>query len=90
MTDKPRDQGKKANKMLSFTNENRDLTDVMEVVKAADMHSYSNSDGGFVTQPQLSVPRSQRKGKLKRQHREDCGLKNKGECGQPCKFNKNK
>lgn len=49
MTEKrPRDQGKKINKTLSFTRENKDLTeDVMEVVKAADIHSYT-SDGGIV------------------------------------------
>jgi len=53
MTDKrPRDQGKKTNKTLSFTTKNREVTeDVMEVVKAGDMHTYTNSDGRVVPLP---------------------------------------
>ncbi|KAL0146668.1 hypothetical protein M9458_058008 [Cirrhinus mrigala] len=44
-----RDKGKKK---LSFTTENKDLTeDIMEVVKAGDMHSYANSDGDIPPLP---------------------------------------
>lgn len=54
MTDKrARDRDKKTNKTLLFSTENRDVTeDVMEVVKAGDVHSYTNSDGGVVPLPE--------------------------------------
>ncbi|XP_051980432.1 uncharacterized protein si:ch211-196c10.15 [Xyrauchen texanus] len=39
--------------MLSFTTKHKDVTeDVMEVVKAGDIHTYTNSDGGIVHLPE--------------------------------------
>lgn len=57
MTDKrPRDQGKKTNKTLSFTTENRyETEEVMEVVKTDDIHTYANSDGGVVPLPESAL-----------------------------------
>ena len=44
MADKrTRDQGKK-NKLFTFSSNKNSTEDVMEVVKAGDMHSYTNTD----------------------------------------------